>query len=562
MVERNPDLIVVGAGAAGMACALVAALNGLKVTLLEASDQVGGTTATSAGTLWVPGNSLAQAAGCDDSIAAAEAYLEALIGTEDPGGLRCAYLRSAAEAIDYLQANSWVKFRSAGTHPDYLELPGAASAGRAISPLDFDGRLLGKEFARVRPPMPQFMVLGGMMVGKADVTALLGRMRSLSNFAHSTRLVGRYAWDRLSGYGRGTRLVMGNALVARLLYSLMQAGVDIRYETHLEGLLTDSSRVAGARVRHQGATKEIYANNGVVLCAGGIGHSIRLREEFGAHALDSLSLSHAGNLGRGIEAARELGAALLRSTPDFLWQPVSTVPSMNGRPASLYPHLYLDRAKPGLLAVDGNGCRFVNEGASYHHFVEGMLHARQSPQQPATAFLICSTDFIRQYGLGAIHPGTSRLKPWIRSGYIAVEETLDALSLKLGIDSRALHASAAQMNAAAASGHDPAFGKGATIVSRFNGDPRHFPNPCLGVIRQGPYVGLRIRAGESASSSGLRTTADCEVLDTSGKVMAGLFACGNDMASIWRGAYPGPGATLGPAIVFAYRLVLGLLASR
>ena len=562
MVERNPDLIVAGAGAAGMACALVAALNGLKVTLLEASNQVGGTTATSAGTLWVPGNSLAQAAGCDDSIAAAETYLAALIGAEDPGGLRCAYLQSAAEAIDYLRANSWVKFRSAGPHPDYLELPGATGAGRAISPQDFDGRLLGEEFARVRPPMPQFMVLGGMMVGKADVAALLGRMHSLASLVHSTRLLGRYAWDRLSGHGRGTRLVMGNALVARLLYSLIQAGVDIRYGTRLEGLLTNSSRVTGARVRHQGAAQEIHASNGVVLCAGGVGHSIRLHNEFGTQALGSLPLSYAGNLGCGIEAALELGAALLRSTPDFLWQPVSTVPPMNGKPASLYPHLYLDRAKPGLLAVDGKGHRFVNEGASYHHFVEGMLRARQSLQHPATAFLICNTGFIRQYGLGAIHPGTSDLKPWIRSGYIAAEETLDALSHKLGIDSQALHASVAQMNAAAASGHDPAFGKGETTVSRFNGDPKHFPNPCLGAIRGGPYVGLQVWAGESASSSGLHTTADCEVLDTSGKVMAGLFACGNDMASIWHGTYPGPGATLGPAIVFAYRLVLGLLAGR
>ena len=52
------DLLVVGAGAAGMTAALVAALEGRRVILAEATQQVGGTTSTSAGTLWVPGNPL------------------------------------------------------------------------------------------------------------------------------------------------------------------------------------------------------------------------------------------------------------------------------------------------------------------------------------------------------------------------------------------------------------------------------------------------------------------------------------------------------------------------
>ena len=116
------------------------------------------------------------------------------------------------------------------------------------------------------------------------------------------------------------------------------------------------------------------------------------------------------------------------------------------------------------------------------------------------------------------------------------------------------------MNEAAADGRDLLFGKGGTAVSRFNGDPLHVPNPCLAPIEAGPYVGLEVWAGESASSSGLSTTADGEVLTDTGRVIPGLYACGNDMASIWRGTYPGPGATLGPAMVFAYRIIRGLLS--
>ncbi|MDM0015189.1 FAD-dependent oxidoreductase [Variovorax sp. J22P168] len=561
--ECHNDLVVVGAGAAGMTAALVAALHGLKVTLLEATEQVGGTTSTSAGTLWIPGSSHGTRAGHGDSLDEARTYLDALIGPDDPQGLRTAYLSCAAEAIDYLEANSSVEFRSAGTHPDYLELPGAAMAGRAISPVEFDGRRLGNAFFRVRPPMPHFMVLGGMMVGKADISALLGRFRSTGKLLHTARLLSRYALDRLRGYRRGTRLVMGNALVARLLMSLQQAGVTVLYGMRCESLVHEAGRVSGARIRRgeSGESRVIGSTAGVVLCTGGVGHSSELRRAFGTDVLQSRSLSFEGNRGEGITAALAVGAALERSTPDFLWQPVSLVPERAGR-QSLYPHLFLDRAKPGLLAVDRAGRRFVNEGASYHHFVEAMRLASEKVQGPAPAYLICNVAFVKQYGLGAIHPGKTDLGTWVERGYVAVADTFEALARKLGIEAEGLESSVRQMNEAAVQGGDVVFGKGSTAVSRFNGDPDQVPNPCLAPLIEGPYVGLEIWPGESASSSGISTTADGEVLTASGLVVPGLYACGNDMASIWRGTYPGPGATLGPAMVFAYRLVRGIVAKR
>jgi hypothetical protein len=46
------------------------------------------------------------------------------------------------------------------------------------------------------------------------------------------------------------------------------------------------------------------------------------------------------------------------------------------------------------------------------------------------------------------------------------------------------------------------------------------------------------------------------VLGSDGRAIPGLYACGNDMASVMAGSYPGPGTTLGPAIVFAYRAAM------
>ena len=72
----------------------------------------------------------------------------------------------------------------------------------------------------MRPPIAPFMVLGGMMVGKDDIPVLLQAVRARwRSFVAATKLLLRHATDRLR-FARGTRLVMGNALVARLFYSL------------------------------------------------------------------------------------------------------------------------------------------------------------------------------------------------------------------------------------------------------------------------------------------------------------------------------------------------------
>src|SRR5215475_4789174 len=133
------DLLIAGAGPAGMTAALVASLEGLKVLLCEKSDQVGGTGSTSAGTLWIPGNHQSRAAGFDDSPDQADRYLNALIGEATNRELRNAYLRTGPKAIDYLCARSDVQFLPCGKHPDYRSnMPGSAVAGRAIVPEPFD----------------------------------------------------------------------------------------------------------------------------------------------------------------------------------------------------------------------------------------------------------------------------------------------------------------------------------------------------------------------------------------------------------------------------------------
>jgi succinate dehydrogenase/fumarate reductase flavoprotein subunit len=103
-------------------------------------------------------------------------------------------------------------------------------------------------------------------------------------------------------------------------------------------------------------------------------------------------------------------------------------------------------------------------------------------------------------------------------------------------------------------GNDPAFGRGSSPMSRFNGDAAQKPNPCIRPLGKGPYYAVTVWPADLACSAGLSGNANGELLDVNGNVIPGLFACGNDLASIFRGTYPGPGTTLGPAIVFGWRV--------
>ena len=214
------DIVVIGAGGAGLAAALFAALAGKSVLIVERTPYVGGTTALSAGTTWVPGTHHAAAVNPTDTLADAARYLTNAIGERTPVSLRQAFLDAVPQAIQHIESKSDVQFRPYPKHPDYIsDLGGSTLSGRALEPLPFDGRLLGDLFKLIRPPIPEFTVLGGMMVDRTDINHLLGMTKSFASLKHSVKIVLRHASDRL-GHARGTRLVMGNALVARLLYSL------------------------------------------------------------------------------------------------------------------------------------------------------------------------------------------------------------------------------------------------------------------------------------------------------------------------------------------------------
>ena len=190
-----------------MAAALFAALEGQTVLLVERTELLGGTTAFAAATTWIPASQHAASVGAEeDTPEKAAEFLRRTVGNHSSEAMRHAFLRHGPAAIARLEAETEVHFRARPLHPDYIqEAPGATLFGRALEPLPFDGRRLGAAaLALVRPPIPEFTVLGGMMVDKDDIPHLLAMTKSWASFRHRRSCSGATPWT-----GSGTAAARG-----------------------------------------------------------------------------------------------------------------------------------------------------------------------------------------------------------------------------------------------------------------------------------------------------------------------------------------------------------------
>lgn len=552
--DETFDVVVLGAGAGGMTAALVSSLEGRRTLLLEKSERIGGTTARSSGTVWIPNNPCQRHLNPADDSAAARSYLDALVGDRADRSLRDAFVDAGPAMIEYLEARTDVRFQAYPSSPDYRQdLPGAANGGRPLEPLPFDGRTLGKHFNRVAWPLRELMLFGGMMVTRGEAARLLRIAKSLDSFFLGARLVTRYFADRLR-YKRGTRLVLGNALAARLYRNLLDRQVPIWFGAQTQRLVMDGGGVSGLVVKTPEGERRVQATRGVVLAGGGFPASATMRRQHLPRPVADYTAAYEGCVGETLSLAQEIGAAIGPPGEDnAFWFPSSVAKRADGTTA-VYPHIALDRSKPGLVAVNSAGRRFVDEATSYHEFTRAMYRSHRTvPTIPAV--LVCDRRFVWKYGLGMIRPMTPSLRTYIDKGYLHVGDTIEDLARKVGVDPAGLAQTVKAANEYARTGVDTEFGKGGNSYDRCNGDATHEPNPCLGPIEKRPFCAVKVFPTPLGTSLGVRTNATGQVLDAAERPIPGLYACGNDMQSIMGGEYPGPGAQIGIAMTFGYLAV-------
>jgi 3-oxosteroid 1-dehydrogenase len=539
----NVDVVVVGSGLGGMVAALTAHHQGLRCVVIEKTAFYGGSSALSGGNLWVPNNPVNRRAKLPDSMDDARAYLDAIVGDSAPRIRREAFLSAGPDALEFLEANTpWFRYQRVDGYSDYHpEEPGGRPTGRSIEPTPLDARLLGDDAAQLNrddvmhPP-------GGIWITTADYHHLMLVARTWRAKAHAVR-IGVRSWF---GRALGRRmLTLGAAGVAQLRLALRDAGIPVLLNTALRDLVVEDRQVVGVLVAHDGVESTLRAERGVVLAAGGFEHNDAMRKTYQQAPIGTeWTAGAAGNTGDAIVAAQRLGAATA------LMERAWWGPSILAADGAYF--ILSERSLPGSIMVNGAGRRFVNEAAPYVNAVDAMYAGEATGVSHVPSYLILDQRFRNRYAMIATPPRRRLPKEWIEDGTVVVANDLRELATRLAIPADALVASVERFNGFARRGKDDEFGRGESAYDRYYGDPTVSPNPNLAAIDKPPYYAFRIVPGDLGTNGGLVCDELGRVQRDDGEPIPGLYAIGNCSAAVMGNEYAGPGATLGPAVVYGY----------
>ncbi len=531
------DLAVIGSGAAGLAAALTASIDGLDALVIEKTAHYGGTTALSGGVLWIPGNARMQRASADDDMERALTYLEHHVGNRvGPEKLR-AFVTNAPRMLDHLLRHSQLDVETFFGFPDYRpHSPGAAAEDRSVEPRVFAGRRLGKHLGELRSRGP--IAPAGIVGTMAELRQLASARANPGQLLKAWRTLPRNLWNRAAGR---RHVANGAALIARLRFSLLERQVPLWLNASLSELLVEDGRIVGLGVNVDGQRRNVQARKGVVVAAGGFERNAEMRREhLSAEPNTRYTSGSEGNTGDAIALGMAIGAAV-DLMDDAWWAPTFMPPG--GAPQIVI----FERAKPGNIIVNGAGQRFANEADPYNDLVKQMQEAPRA----IPAHMVFDHAYRAKYPIGGMLPGITPQRH-LDSGFVVRAETLDELARQAGIDADGLTATVARFNAMAARGRDDDFQRGKSAFDRFSGDPAVGPNPCLAPLDRPPFYAMKLYPGDLGTKGGLLTNEFAQVMDTNGAPMPGLYAAGNASASVMGNFYPGAGGTIGPAMTFGY----------
>ena len=551
--DMQCDLLVVGSGAAGLATAITAKKRGLEVVVVEKEPVFGGTTALSGGVLWIPLGPHGRRQNPADTAEAVRTYMMQETGAFYDAAAVETFIEHGPKMVEFFERETAMQFVPT-MYPDYHpDVAGGAAIGRSILAAPYDIRGLGKDMARLKPPLKTITFIGMMFnSSNADLKHFFRVTKSLTSFFYVARRLASHLKE-MALYRRAINVTSGNALAARLAQSALDLGIPILTGSPAKEIVMERGRAVGACIGGAQGEYRITARRGVVLACGGFPQDIQRIAKAYPHLQrggEHLSPTPLGNTGDGVAMAEAVGGTADIAFKDAAaWMPVSKVPFGKGE-FGVFPHL-LDRYKPGIIGVLRNGQRFANESNSYHDVGAALVRACEGQKETAM-WLLCDRTAMAKYGLGYAKPAPMPLGGLIRKGYLIKGGTLAELAQNAGIDPAGLETTVRDYNAGAVKGEDPAFGRGRTAFNRYLADPENQPNPCVAPVQTGPFYAVKVVMGDLGTFDGIKTSVVGEVLKRDGTAIEGLYAVGNDRASIMGGNYPGAGITHGPNMTFGY----------
>ena len=411
--ERNAietyecDVLVAGSGRrSGMSAAITARYRGLDVLIVEKEPRFGGTTARSGGWLWIPGTSLAKAYGIEETPEQARTYLRHEAGNNFDAARVDAFLSAGPEAVDFFTTKTALRFDMPLVFPDYhAEAPGGTQGGRSMVTRPFDGRELGDQIKTLGMPLPELTVFGMMLGSGKEIIHFMRVTKSLTSAVYVAKRLSRHLMDVLR-YGRGMTLTNGNALAGRLAKSALDLKIPMWLSSPVRELTVENGAVHRCDRCARGTRCRAFARARASCSPAAAFRTM----SSGARQCFRMRRPAMSIIRPGRPATPATGCALRKAPAGRsrigcrTRRPGCRCRSPRARTArsGVMPH-FIDRAKPGVIAVMRDGKRFANEGNSYHDFVQAMIKAAK-PGEEIAAYLVCDHQTLRKYGLGCVPP--------------------------------------------------------------------------------------------------------------------------------------------------------------
>lgn len=537
--DADTDVIVVGAGAAGYAAAIIAAREGAETVLLEKADRPGGTTAKSGGTIWIPNNRQMREAGLEDNRDDALRYMARLAFPHlyDPNSttlgltkmdyeLLVALYDRGAEAIDALVDADAIHFVVRRT-PDGETMPPLPDYQ---ADLPENGNILGRALAPGVPPG----------VSLPDLTA---------------------PEEFHIGVG-------GSVLIGTLHLASEKLGVHLRTERRVTDVVQDTTgRVVGVEIAGPSGNERLHARRGVVFSTGGFLHNPEFRKQFLRGPVYGGAAAHTAT-GDFIPIATAAGAELGNMGHGW-WDQMVLDMAVKGGPTTqdvFYPF------GDSVIQVNKYGHRVVNEKQPYSERAQVHFHFNPSEREYSNLVMFQIyddevADNPLEWAYRCLTPMPGEVADYVVTGK-TLEDLADKVDRKLQRYAshiggarlapdfvEHLRQTIARFNEFARTGVDEDFHRGESPIAHYvqGTDRPGLPNRTMAPLSDtGPYHCMLLVAGALDTKGGPRVNDRAEILSADGSPIDGLYGAGNCISAPTAQAYPGGGTTLGSALTFGY----------
>ena len=408
-VSYDADVVVIGAGGAGMTAAMTAADAGQKVVILESQAMVGGNSARATGgmnaakTVYQDENEFDQAAGVEKTLAtAAEKYAD----------------NETITALAKTVSEQWAAYQANPTgYFDSVEL------------MELDTMVGGKG---INDPE----LVKTLCEGTADAIDWLDEngitLHNVSSFGGaSVKRIHRPVNEE------GKVVSVGAYMIPLLQENCEKRGIDIVLNTTVDTILTDAN---GAAVGVSGTDKDgntvVVNAKSVILATGGFGANLDMVTQYKPELAGFMTTNAAGAQGQGIEMATAIGAG----TVDM--DQIQIHPTVEANTAALITE---GLRGDGAILVNANGERFIDEVGT-----RDVVSAAEIAQPGSYSWLIVDQ---------AMADASSVIQGYIKKGYTKTGATYEELAKELDVDPAAFANTMETWNGYVEAKNDPDFGR-------------------------------------------------------------------------------------------------------